>query len=305
MMYSYTGGRNYAGQLTNDTTSGNLTNLDSHINNNIGRVLRKHPWPFLFREGTVSTVANVQTVEVPANLVKVTSVVVETGTTRWTPHEVPNRDFWDRLNYTIATAHTADFPTWWYYQQRRIHFWPTPSTARTVTITGRIGFSRLNIADYTTGTILTTTVGSARVVGSSTVWTTGMGGRYLRITGSDTNNKGDDEWYEISSVTSGTQLDLVKLYRGAAIASGTAAYTIGQMSPIPDGYQEAPIYRAVETYHASKSTPGSSEKMTRFGSMAAELENQMESDYGYATDNVVVEGDGDFEDDNPNLYVRT
>lgn len=301
MFYSYTSGRNLYGELTNDTSSTNLTNGDLYTNSEIGRLLGRKAWPFLFREGTASTVANRQYVEIPANIKKVTSTVVESGSTRWTPREVPNRNFWDRLNYTIATAHTADYPDWWYSENGRVFFHPTPSTsARTVFITGRIGFGRLNIADYTTGTV-TSVLGSTRVVGGGTSWTNSMSERFIRITASDTANSGDDEWYEVASVPSSTTLDLKKPYQGQSVTANGNAYTIGQMSPIPDGYQEIPIYRAAATYWTAK---GNDARAAVFAGTADQLEKQMEEDYGSPSDNVVLEDESLDEQANPNLFVR-
>lgn len=253
----------------------------------------------------MDSVANQQYVEIPANIKKVTGVKVTTGTTEWTPREVPNRDFWNRLNYTTATAYTADYPNWWYSFNGRVYLHPTSSIIRTVTISGRIGFSRLNIADYTTGAVTTATLGGASIVGTtSTVWTRPMEGRFLRITASNSPNKGDDEWYEIASVVSGTAITLKKSYLGVSIVVGTAAYVIGQMSPLPDGYQEAPIYWATHVYYLTKKLPGAEEKAVLFKGMHDELVQQLVSDYGSETENVLVEDEPVDDQINPNLVVR-
>jgi len=305
MYQSYTGGRNLYAELTNDTSSTNLANGDLYINADIGRILGKRDWPFLYREGTVNSVANQQYVEIPRKIKKVKTVTVESGSSRWHPREAPDRDFWNRLNYTIATAYTSDFPDWWYSENGRVFLHPTPSTTRTVFISGRIGFNRLNIADYTTGTV-TSVLGSTRVTGGGTAWTNSMVGRFIRLTASDTANSGDDQWYEIASVPSATTLDLKKPYEGQSVTANSSAYAIGQMSPIPDGYQEAPIYRAAQKYYTGKNVPGAADKALMFKEMATELENQLDVDYGSPTDNIVIEGDEALRDqENPNLYVRT
>lgn len=304
MMYSYTGSRNLYGEITNDTTATNLTNGDLYINSDIGRMLGKKPWPFLFREGTVASVANQQFVEVPANIRKVTSVIVESGTSKHKPREVTSREMWDKLNYTIATAYTADYPTWYYPFDKKVYFLPTFSTARTVTVYGRIGFSRLNIADYTTGTAAAT-AGSTAIVGGGTSWTNRMAGRWIRLTDSNTAGSGDDEWYEVASVESTTALTLKKPYEGITVTNTSNNYTIGQMSPIPDGYQEAPIFRATSIYYSTKSIPGAADKALFFKGAADDIESQLVSDYGSETDNVVIEDDSTLKDQqNPNLYVR-
>ena len=59
---------------------------------------------------------------------------------------------------------------------------------------------------YTTGTC-DATLGSTTVAGTSTVWTSAMAGRFMQINETD-------PWYRISSVTSGTELELEDAYIG-------------------------------------------------------------------------------------------
>lgn len=305
MFYPYGSDRYLYGQLTNDTSSANLANGDIHIGASISAVIGKRAWPFLFRETTALTTGSQQYVIIPRNYAKLTSVKVTQGTTVWTPSEVPNREFWDRLNAESATANTSDIPEWYYTFNGRCYFYPTPATSgNTVTFFGKIGFRGLSLSPYITGTILTATNGSTRVIGSSTAWTQSMVGRYLKVFESNTDNKGDGEWYEISSYISGTEFTLSKPYLGTTITSGTAGYVIGQIPPLPEEYGEAPIYRATGIYYSSKTTSGASVKSKLFMDMYDTLTAQLESDYGSATDNVIVE-DEDLNDQiNPNLQVR-
>jgi len=69
---------------------------------------------------------------------------------------------------------------------------------------------------YTTGTV-SVTQDSTTVTGSETSWTSSMVGRYIKIAD-------DDEYYEISSVDSSTQITLTSAYIGST-ASGQS-YTI-------------------------------------------------------------------------------
>lgn len=114
-----------------------------------------------------------------------------------------------------------------------------------------------------------------------------MAGRYILITDSNTANTGDGEWYEISSVTNATTLVLVNGYNGTSIAAGSAAYTIGQMSFLPDGYQELPIYRALVNYFTTYQDETDKAKMYKV--MADELYAQMVSDFGSKSIDPVVE----------------
>lgn len=103
--------------------------------------------------------------------------------------------------------------------------------------------------------------GGSIITGSGTSWTTGMAGRYIRITNTSAANGGDGYWYEIESVLDSTHIALVKQYSGTAISAGSATYTMGEMSVIPEAYDIAVVYRSAALYWRDK---GSSEKATMF-----------------------------------------
>lgn len=104
----------------------------------------------------------------------------------------------------------------------------------------------------TTAASVGTEDGGSIITGTAPSWTTGMAGRYIRITDTSAANGGDGFWYEIDSVIDSTHLALTKKYSGTAIVAGTAAYTIGQMSVIPEAYDIAVLYRAVALYWRDK-----------------------------------------------------
>jgi hypothetical protein len=110
----------------------------------------------------------------------------------------------------------------------------------------------ITVSSDTGGTIIT---------GSGTSWTTGMAGRYIKITATSAANGGDGEWYEIATVYDTTHLALVKAYEGTNIAAGSATYTMGQTSLIPEAYDMAVIYRSVAIYWRDK---GSNTKADMF-----------------------------------------
>jgi hypothetical protein len=62
----------------------------------------------------------------------------------------------------------------------------------------------------------------------------------------------DGYWYEISARTSNTAITLLREYGGTAIVAGTSAYTIGEMSMLPEAYQDAPIDYALYMYYMIK-----------------------------------------------------
>ena len=244
-MLTYTGGRNLFGKMTRDSSSANLTTGDSLINEAIREVITAKPWGFRQKTKTKDTVASQQFYNNPADCGRIVNVTVTVGNTTYTPKRIKSREDWDRINQSSATSNT---PEYYFPFGKTVGFYPTPSSATTDAITFVYEKEQkdLSIADYTTGTITTTS--GVTITGSGTSWTSQMAGRFIRITNSDTANTGDGVWYEISSVTSATVLVLTAPYAGTAIAAGSAAYTIGQVSMIPENFQIVPIHRAVEQH---------------------------------------------------------
>lgn len=261
-MFTYTSRRNLAGKLTGDSSAENLAILDTLLNEADREVITAKPWPFLQRSRTQGTdTSNIH--YLPADCVKVLNITVTSGSTKYTPKRVQTREEWDRL--TQSTNTTSDTPEAYFVFGKTFSFYPAPSTstAGAVTLNYKRGQRDLTIADYTTQGIFTASylppadspdftptsvTTSSQIVGLTTTWTTSMAGRYLRINESNTNNKGDGQWYEIASVESATELTLVTPYQGTSISGGNASYTIGQVSIIPEEFQMVPMYRAIENY---------------------------------------------------------
>jgi len=110
----------------------------------------------------------------------------------------------------------------------------------------------------TTAVTIGTEEGGSIITGSGTSWTTGMAGRYIRITDTSAANGGDGFWYEIDEILSTTVLSLKKQYTGSSISAGSATYTMGQMSIIPEAYDMAIVYRAAAVYWTNKSNDAKS-----------------------------------------------
>lgn len=298
-MLTYTGSRNLYGKLTNNNSSSNLELGDILINGITRSLLRKLGAKALERTSTDTTETSVQYYPKPARMKKLKTVTATVGTTKYTVNESPSREHWDRLNQN--TGYTSSIPEWFYPRANDIGFWPIPAgTAVTLNYTFDIIQKDLGIPDYSTGTITTATNGTTTIVGSSTGWNSNMAGLFLRINGTTAAaNIGDNEFYEISSVTNGTTLILSRNYEGVSITSGTATYIIGQVSLLPDGYHELPVFRSVETYYSKIDQ----ERSTKFKVMADGLESDLFADSGSDTMNVSIEDADASETTNPNLQI--
>lgn len=301
-MLSYTGSRNLYGSYTQDTSSANLTHGDTLINLAIREILGKSEWDFMEKTTTMNTVASQQFYELPADydtLINGPYVIV--GNNRYKPKECPSRDFWDHLN--MQENWSSDYPEWYFVFGGQLGLFPTPNTSISngLVIPYKRGFSDLSIADYTTGTVDIITNGDETVTGSGTTWTSPMVGRFLRITPSNTAaSSGDGLWYEIESRTSATVLELKKPYLGTSLTTGAAAaYTIGQMSPLPETYHELPILKAAEKYWG----PKSDQRAKDFKQQYMELLQQMIDDHSSKTNSPVIDDGSGVNIINPNLTI--
>lgn len=118
------------------------------------------------------------------------------------------------------------------------------------------------LTEAATATItVSSDTGGTIITGSGTSWATGMEGRFIKITATSAANGGDGEWYEVATVFDTTHLALTKPYTGDNITAGSATYTMGQVSLIPEAYDMAVVYRAAAIYWRDK---GSNTKATMF-----------------------------------------
>lgn len=298
-MLTYTGQRDLFGTLINSSDEATKVIGDTLINLQIKRLLGKRNWSFLERTRDITLTASTQFKPLPVDCKKVKTLYVTVGSTKHQAKECPTREMWDRLN---QTSYTSDIPEYFFQFDGELGLWPIPaSSGNIMTVTYTRKQRDTSIADYVTGGILTATAGSTAIVGTNTVWTASMAGRMLRITESDTDNKGDGLWYEIDTVASATGLTLVQLYSGTGIVTGNAAYTIGQTSIIPEEYQDVPVLGAVAQYY--KTIKPETDLAKEFKDDFTDRYAEMSTDYGQKTTSPVLNEDTEDMID-PNLRVR-
>lgn len=302
MALTYTGRRNLAGTLSGDASSGTLTLFDTLLNNSERKILAARRWTFMMRQFTVTTAAQTQFYQLPANCGRVFSVYLTQGTTRHTPKEAPSREFWEKLNQ--STNFYSDTPEWWYQFDGQIGLWPAPSSASlTVSINALRKYKDLSIADYTTGTVDAISNSDETVTGSGTTWTASMVGRWLRVTPSNTATaNGDGLWYEIASRTSNTEIELTKDYTGTSLTAGAgAAYIIGEVGLLPEEYQILPIYDALRQYFAS--VKPEAERAKAYDNLYKEHYQMLSRDWGSMSKSPVLDSGGHDGIPNPNFHV--
>jgi hypothetical protein len=123
-----------------------------------------------------------------------------------------------------------------------------------------------------------------------------MIGRWIQVT----SPSGDNQWYEIGTYTSGTEVGLINQYQGATVAG--ASYTIGEMPILPEDYHDLPIYRACEIYFTTRVPDESRANLfkglydTGFAALDAEFGSKSNSVAITPNDSDVI---------NPNLFTRS
>lgn len=225
-------------------------------------------------------------------------MTVTIGGVLWQPVECTSKSRWDYLN-TITFY--QDFPSEFFVYNGQVGIWPNPSSSsNTITMNYKTRITDLSQADYTTGTVAITT-NTTTVTGSGTTWTQAMvEGGWIRVSHSATDAaNGDNQWYEISSITNATTLVLKNKYTGATVTGGT--YTLGQTSILPEDYQDLPLYRMGIIYYTTRFPDRDRAQM--YQKLWDEGEQKLNEEFGSKTSSVVLQ-DKEVAMLNPNLFQR-
>ncbi len=251
------------------------------------------------RSYTTTTVTGTQFYNLPPQVKKLINVTISIGSVLWQPKECPTRQMWDSLN---VITFTQDFPSHFFVYNGKVGIWPIPaSNGNTMTFNYKTRITDLSQADYTTGTVAITTNTTA-VTGSGTTWTKAMAeGGWIRVSHSATDAaNGDNQWYEIDSITDATHLVLKNNYTGATLTGGS--YTIGQVSILPEDYQDLPLYRMGVIYYTTRFPDAT--RAGLYQKLWDEGLAKLNEEFGSKTSSVVLP-DTNEPIQNPNLFVRT
>jgi len=232
--------------LSSDDNSTTLTLFKALLNEGTHKCYSVLNAEYFYSSATDLTVDGTSSYPLPYNCSKLHSVKVTVGDTDYVAKEFPaDENQWNALRGSSLTSENT-YPTYFFVKKNTFEIWPTSSTSGyTITERYKVTTKDLSSDDYTTGTILTATNGSTAIVGNAPSWTSAMVGRYLKITG-------DEYWYEISAVPTSSTITLAREYGGTSIVAGTTAYTIGNMSLIPEPHQDAPVDYALWIYYLKK-----------------------------------------------------
>lgn len=284
-------------RVINNSSTDNVAWAMEVINDSLRYLTTKYY--FNERSYTVpgGTEAQQQFYNLPPQVKKLINVTVTIGGVLWQPKECPSREYWDSLN-TITFY--QDFPSFFFVYNGQVGIFPIPaSSGNIITLNYKTRIIDLTQADYTTGTV-SATLGATAVTGSSTTFVNSMTDGWLRIAMSSSNTTtGDNQWYQISSVTSPTAIALKNVYSGSSLTGGS--FTIGQAPILPEDYQDLPLYRMAIIYYTTRfpDPVKSAQYQALYDAGFAALDEE----FGSKTTNVVLT-DTTEPVYNPNLFLR-
>jgi hypothetical protein len=234
-------------QISKDYSAAGLTAAKRDINegglvfmNRLGRKFNKE-------YKTTHIDEDDQYYQMPGDVLRISEIQCKNGTTWYSPELVGSEEEWNRLN-SITTS--GNLVTHYFIRGfNEVGLYPVPST--NVTDGLRVSYEpqhlELTQADFTTGSV-TVTSGSAIITHSGTGFLPQMVGRQFHVTDGT-----DGRWYRIAGFTSTSVLTLENNYEG--ISGSGRAFVIGEAMKIPQGYQDAPVYYALERFYMTEGSP--------------------------------------------------
>lgn len=237
-------------RIINNTLADNFTWGLEMINDSTRYLISKY-YPNE-RTYTTTTVAGQQFYNLPPQVKELINLTETIGSVLWSTKECPSRQYWDYLN---TIQYQQDFPSFFFVYNGQVGIYPTPaSNGNTITMNYKTRIIDLSMADVTSVTASTTvsvTTNTTTVTALGAAFKNWMAGQWIRIPFSNTDvANGDNQWYQIASITSSTVLVLKNKYTGATVSG--AAFTIGEVSILPEDYQDLPLYRMGYIYYTTR-----------------------------------------------------
>lgn len=231
-------------QLTQDYSTAGLVIGKRDINEGCAMFLNRLGRKFNKEYLTANLVANQQYYQFPSEVLRISEIRVLNGTNYYTPILVTSEAEWNQRNIISVTG---NYPTHYYIRGfNEVGLYPIPGANLTNAI--KISYEPQHVDltqdDFTTGTV-TVSNGSVTVTHSATGFTQGMVGRWLQVTDGT-----DGKWYRIASFTSTSVVSLENYYEG--ISGSGRSFRIGEISKIPNAYQDAPVYYAAERFYMTQ-----------------------------------------------------
>lgn len=236
-------------QIANDFSSASLILFKRDVNEGCAMFLNRLGRKFNKEYLTANLVANQQYYQFPSEVLRLSEARFLNGTNYYDANLVTDEHEWNLKN-TIIT--TGNYPTDYYIRGfNELGVYPVPSTNVTAGIQVSYEPQHIDLTqdDFTdqsapTGT-LTVSNNSIVVTHSGSGFTQNMVGRWLQVTDGT-----DGKWYRIASFVSTTVVNLENYYEG--ISGSGRTFRIGEVAKIPQAYQDAPVYYALDRYYQTQ-----------------------------------------------------
>lgn len=238
------------------STSTFLTNRINDTIQHLYTLLRNYktkPLP-----STFSTEADQVYYHNPPGLLSIESLTIEVNDEPIPLEVINSQDKWDLLqqNDIVGSA----IPKYYFPRRDDFGIYPTPGAVYTGTLVGNYLPRRLNIANYTAGTVVVTQ-NSAVVTGTDTTFTASMVGRYFCEADSDGQPIGN--WYRIGSFASTTVLGLESVFEETSLSG--SSYIIAQCPDLPDELHPFIPYHSSASFYATvRKDPEQAQRLLNF-----------------------------------------
>jgi hypothetical protein len=248
------------------------------------------------------SIAQTQFYNLPPQVKKLINVTVQIGTLIYQPTECPSRSTWDYLN-TIPVY--QDYPARFFVWNGQVGLFPIPaSSGNAITLnykTRIVDLSQADVTNVTATTTVSVTTNTTTVTAAGNAFQSWMAGQWIRIPFSNTTTatNGDNQWYQIASVTSATVLVLMNNYSGTTVSGGN--FTIGQVSILPEDYQDLPLYRMGVIYYTTRFPDPT--KAQLYQKLWDAGEAALDDEFGSKTSSIILP-DQEVNMINPNLLVQ-
>lgn len=287
-------------RIINNSDSDNATWGLEMVNDAIKYLVTKYY--FNERSYTVpnGTVSGTQFYNLPGQIKKLIDLTILVGNVLWRPKECPTRQFWDDLN---VVQFNQDYPSYFFIYNNQVGIYPKPSSSGNVfTMNYKTRITDLSLTDVTCSANIAITTNTTTVTATGATFASWMAGQWIRVApvqaGISTAN-GDNQWYQIDSVTSSTVLVLKNPYSGSTVTAATA--TIGEVSILPEDYQDLPLYRLGIVYYTTRFPDPV--RAAQYQALWDDGEKRLNEEFGSKTTSVVLE-EVDGQMVNTNLYQR-
>lgn len=231
------------------TSTTDVANIKADINQGLRLFKNAARRYWTRREISANLVSTQQYYQLPADMVRITEVRVNSSGLNFPVNQVDSEAMWNRIN--IIPAMTINLPMYYFIRgNNEIGLWPVPSAnvSAGLIVSYEPRLIDMSVDDVKAGTV-TVANGSTTIVNSGSNFTNAMVGRWFQVTdGTDGN------WYQIATYDSATQLELANYYQG--ISEGGGTYVIGQAPDIPEDYQMGLVYYAAYNFFLKRKDEG-------------------------------------------------